>query len=58
MFGLTNPKQAFKLLRVMGVRVRFDLDQEALIISSDDGDQVHKFADIEKMVNGDDEQRS
>jgi hypothetical protein len=55
MFG--NPKQIFKMLRVAGVRVKFDCEQRALIIVTDSGQQAHKFDDIEKMVNGDDEQR-
>lgn len=50
MFG--NPKQIFKMLRVAGVKVRFDRKDECLVIATDDGEQRHKFDDIEKMVNG------
>lgn len=52
MFGM-NPKGIFKLLRTMGVKVRFDQEQKALIIDQDGTEQIHYFADIEKMVNGD-----
>lgn len=52
-----NPKQIFKMLRIAGVRVKFDLEQKALIISTDSAQQAHKFDDIEKLVNGDDDKR-
>jgi len=49
---MINPKTIFKMFQVAGVKIRFDLEQKALIIKNDNGDQVHKFDDIEKMVNG------
>jgi hypothetical protein len=49
---LVNPKQLFKVLKAAGIRVRFDVEQKALVIITDQGEQVHPFAEIEKMVNG------
>lgn len=51
MFGL-NPKSLFKMLQAAGIKIRFDLDKKAMIVKSDDGEQVHKFEEIERMVNG------
>lgn len=55
LFG--NPKQIFKMMRVAGVRIKFDTDKKALVVTTDGGSQEHSFASIEKMVNGDDNKR-
>ena len=48
-----GPKTMFKILQAAGVKIRFDVDNKALIITNDDGEQTHSFDEIEKMVNGD-----
>ncbi len=50
---LISPKTIFKILQSAGVKLRFDAANEKLILITDDGENEHSFADIEKMVNGD-----
>jgi hypothetical protein len=54
MFG--NPKMIFKTLKAMGIKIKFDVDRKALVIKTDSAEQINSFEDIEKMVNGNDNQ--
>jgi len=47
-----NPNTAFKMLKVSGIKVRFDSESRELVILNDDGEKRHSFDEIEKLVNG------